>query len=150
LNYFILVSRNINNPQSQLTQKNIFCSVSSKADEYPDLIHFTLDKIDPHLCTHLLIDNHSSLLTALTSDQLKTTNSNLKILLTFNANENGTIEQWKEEMKKKKTDGINIHINANAFSDRITDLIKVFLLSRLNEISLFEIIFLDNSTSFIR
>jgi len=146
----ILVSRNINNPQSQLKQKNIFCTVSPKANEYSGLIQFTLDKIDPHLCTHLLIDNHSSLLTASISDQLKNTNSNLKILLTFNANENGTIEQWKEEIKKKKTDGINIHFNANTFSDQITDLIKVFFLLYRKRFLFIEIIFLDNSTSFSR
>jgi hypothetical protein len=85
-----------------------------------------LDKVNPYLCTHLLISSHSSLLTPSISDQLKNANPNLKILLTFNADEDGTIEQWKEELKKKKTDGINIYINANAFSSQTADLIKVF------------------------
>jgi len=84
-----------------------------------------LDKIDPHLCTHLLIDHNSSLFSASISDRLKNINSNLKILLTINADDNGNINQWKEEIKNKKADGINININSNKFSDKTAELIKV-------------------------
>ena len=122
----ILVTKTNNNPQSQLKQKNVFCSVSSKADESSGLNGFTLETIDPNLCTHLLIGSGSSLLTASISDRLKTANPDLKILLTFDADERRTMDQWKEELKKKNTDGINIHIDSNAVSDRIMDLIKVF------------------------
>jgi len=117
-------TRNVNNQNKHSKQQNIFCSVSSKVETYSNSIKFTLDKIDPHLCTHLLIDNNSSLL----SDGLKNKNSNLKLLLTINADENWNINQWKEDIHNKNADGINIQINSNAFSDQISDLIKVFCL----------------------
>ncbi len=124
---FILVPTNIDNLQrSSKQKKNIFCSVSSKAETYSSPIQFTLDKVNTHLCTHLLIDNKSTLFSASVSDQLKNTNSDLKILLTIDSNENITIEQWKEIIKTKKADGINIDINANTFSDDFLDKIKVF------------------------
>jgi len=117
-------TRNVNNLNKHSKQQNIFCSVSSKVETYSNSIKFTLDKIDTHLCTHLLIDNNSSLL----SDGLKNKNSNLKLLLTINADENWNINQWKEDIHNKNADGINIQINSNAFSDQISDLIKVFCL----------------------
>jgi len=124
---FILVSTNIDNLQrSSKQKKNIFCSVSSKAETYYSPIPFTLDQVNTHLCTHLLIDNKSTLFSASVSDQLKNTNSDLKILLTIDSNENITIEQWKEIIKTKKADGINININANTVSDDFLDKIKVF------------------------
>jgi len=124
---FILVPTNIDNLQrSSKQKKNIFCSVSSKAETYYSPIPFTLDQVNTHLCTHLLIDNKSTLFSASVSDQLKNTNSDLKILLTIDSNENITIEQWKEIIKTKKADGININIDANTFSDDFLDKIKVF------------------------
>ncbi len=119
-------TRSVNNLNKHSKQQNIFCSVSSKVETYSNSIKFTLDKIDTHLCTHLLIDNKSTLFSASVSDQLKNTNSDLKILLTIDSNENITIEQWKEIIKTKKADGINIDINANKFSDDFLDKIKVF------------------------
>ena len=127
IHIFILVTKNIKNVQGNSKQKkNIFCSVSSEAQTYYGPVQFTLDKFNPHLCTHLLIDNNSTLFSASISDQLKNTNSNLKILLTFDSNENLTGEQWNEIIKNRKADGINIDIDANTFSDDFLDKIKVF------------------------
>jgi hypothetical protein len=88
-----------------------------------------LDKIDPHLCTHLLIENNSSLLSASISDRLKDTNSNLKILLTINVDDNDNIDQWKEDVENKKADGLNININSNTFSNNITELLQVVFIT---------------------
>ncbi len=126
-------TRNVNNQNKHSKQQNIFCSVSSNIETYSSSIKFTLDKIDIHLCTHLLIDNNSSLL----SDGLKIMNLNLKLLLTINADENWNINQLKEDIHNKKADGINIEINSNAFSDKISDLIKVFYLPKENLFFLF-------------
>ncbi len=88
-----------------------------------------MDKIDPHLCTHLLIENNSSLLSASISDRLKDTNSNLKILLTINVDDNDNIDQWKEDVENKKADGLNININSNTFSNNITELLQVVFIT---------------------
>jgi hypothetical protein len=64
-------------------------------------------------------------------------NLNLKLLLTINADENWNINQLKEDIHNKKADGINIEINSNAFSDKISDLIKVFYLPKENLFFLF-------------
>jgi hypothetical protein len=108
---------NAKNLRSDPKQKNVFCSVSSKTG-------FTLDKIDARLCTHLLIDNSNFLISASVIDQLKTTNWNLKVLLTMNSNENIDIDQWKNDIKTKKADGINININANTFTNNTLEQIK--------------------------
>lgn len=107
-------------------QSNIFCSISSNVDKYSNTIKFTLDKINPYLCTHLLVDNNSSIFSPEIFDQFKIKNSNLKFILTFNIDENSDTDQWKEDLKIKKADGINIYINSNLFSNKIIDLIKVF------------------------
>lgn len=100
--------------------------------DYSDTEPFNLDRINPHHCTHLLIDHQSSLLSPSVVDQLKTANADLKILLTFDADENASINQWKDEIEQKKGDGVNVLINANKFSSKITRLIKVISLSMDN------------------
>lgn len=109
--------------------KNVFCSISSKVADYSETEPFTLNRINPHHCSYLLIDHQSSLLSPAVVDQLKTTNADLKVLLTFDADENANIDQWKEEIERKKGDGINLLINANQFSAKITRLIKVMSLA---------------------
>lgn len=114
-----------NNQRNPSKAKNIFCSISSKVADYSETEPFTLDRIRPQHCTHLLIDHRSSLLSASISDQLKLINPEWKILLTFDADENADIDQWKKEINEKKADGINVLIDSNKFSSKITQFIKV-------------------------
>ena len=106
---------NVKELPNNLKEKNIFCSISSKAQD--ETIPFTWDKIDTRLCTHLLIDNTNPLISASIVDQLKAANSHLKIILTMNSTRNLNVEQWKTDVRNKKADGINIHIKSNRFSN---------------------------------
>ncbi|CAF3892236.1 unnamed protein product, partial [Rotaria sp. Silwood1] len=101
---------------------------------YYSSIPFTLDKIDVRLCTHLLINCNSSLLSSSISDKLKKINSNLKILLKIQLNDDDiNINQLKIDINDKKVDGINININSKTFSNNITEIIKTIRKSWSNK-----------------
>lgn len=121
---FILGENFFDYEEENSKKLNLFCSISSKWENFYGLTHFTYDKIPKDLCTHLLIDFNNSILFNLTLYQFKIIDSNLKIILTININNfNFVINKLNEYIIKKYIHGINIYIDQ--FSNNTIYLIQV-------------------------
>lgn len=115
-------------------ETRILCSISAKADTYRNPIRFTLESINARLCTHLLIDYQSTLLTPSSVQQLKSNNTGLKILLTIPNSDNINVDQLVQLLQGQNADGINLYITGERSSRDITELLQVNASSICDEV----------------
>jgi hypothetical protein len=106
-------------------ETRVLCSISAKADTYRNPIRFTLEKIDARLCTHLLINYQSTLLTPSAVQQLKSRNADLKILLTIPTSDAITMERLEELLQRQNADGVDLYISRERSSRNITESLQV-------------------------
>lgn len=104
--------------------KTIFCSISSFAEQISTKVRFDLSRINPYLCTHLLVEKNSSFSSPMQYRTLKNFNRNLQILLTIYFNENIDLNQLKNELDLEQINGINIQLNSNTYTQNFSELIQ--------------------------
>ena len=114
-----------NIPSISSPATRILCSISAEADTYRNPIRFTLENVNARLCTHLLIDYQSTLLTASAVQQLKSNNTDLKVLLTIPNSDNIHVDQLVQLLERENADGINLYITGERPSRNTTELLQV-------------------------
>lgn len=103
----------------------ILCSISSHAEFSQTSMSFSLDKLNDSLCTHLLIDHQSRLLTRTNVEALKRTNRNLKVLMSVSSTEANNLDLLNETYRRNRLDGINVQLSLTPSAKSLTALVKV-------------------------